>query len=595
MLDYYFYLDWIRKNNVREKSLKTYQNYLLLTLLCLALYLPGIFSVPIIDRDSPHFAQASKQMLETGDYLHVNFQDKPRHLKPPGIYWLQAASVKLFSPVETKKPWPYRLPSVLGGLFAVLLTFAFARTIIEEKTALLGASLLASSILLIIESHLAITDAVLLATMVAMQGALCKIYIYARQNSQVINRENGTHKTISKPCSTQPWLMPFIFWFAMSLGILVKGLTPVIAGLTILGLWIADQDISWFKYAKPGWGILFLILFSLAWIVPLSVASGSNFLFDMIRQDLLPKVMGGQQSHGMPPGYFLVIFTFMFWPASLFCWHANVWGWRQRKHAVERFLFAWIFPTWITYELIPTKLPEYLLPVYPAIALLMAIAIMQVKNNPLKGLPLWLNRLQYGIWTLIAIGLASAFLLIPYYLQGHFVAAGIYASMAILIVTLVVLLLISKSRIQQAAAACVIGALFIFPVVFGSLLPKMTNLWVSQKIAKTLYQYAPHQISEKKPLLAIGYDEPSLVFALGTHNVLFTHANDAIKRLNAHSSEVVAVEQPWLHRFQEAALQNGLPLTLLKTIHGYDFSNGKWVTIALLKRKASLKSLSNAK
>ena len=71
--------------------------YALLAALCLLLYLPGIASIPPLDRDEARFAQATRQMLETGDFLRIRFQDEPRNKKPAGIYWLQAASVDLLS------------------------------------------------------------------------------------------------------------------------------------------------------------------------------------------------------------------------------------------------------------------------------------------------------------------------------------------------------------------------------------------------------------------------------------------------------------------------------------------------------------------
>src|SRR5690348_2024597 len=67
--------------------------FLLLSLLCLGLYLPGIAALPPTDRDEARFAQATRQMLETGDWLHIRFQDEARNQKPAGIYWLQALSV----------------------------------------------------------------------------------------------------------------------------------------------------------------------------------------------------------------------------------------------------------------------------------------------------------------------------------------------------------------------------------------------------------------------------------------------------------------------------------------------------------------------
>src|SRR5437763_15926536 len=97
--------------------------YALLTAACLFLYLPGIASIPPLDRDEARFAQATRQMLETGDFLRIRFQGETRNKKPAGIYWLQAVSVAAFSTPESNAIWPYRLPSVVGALIAALLVF----------------------------------------------------------------------------------------------------------------------------------------------------------------------------------------------------------------------------------------------------------------------------------------------------------------------------------------------------------------------------------------------------------------------------------------------------------------------------------------
>src|SRR5579859_4071778 len=123
--------------------------YALLVGLCLMLYLPGIASIPPLDRDEARFAQATRQMLQTGDFLRIRFQEEARNKKPAGIYWLQAASVALFSTPGSTAGWPYRVPSVIGATASVLLTFGFGTRLAGRKAALLGASLLASSVLLV--------------------------------------------------------------------------------------------------------------------------------------------------------------------------------------------------------------------------------------------------------------------------------------------------------------------------------------------------------------------------------------------------------------------------------------------------------------
>src|SRR5690242_18014577 len=99
--------------------------YALLCLLCLLLYTPGLAAIPPVDRDEARFAQATRQMLETGNFIRVRYRDEARNKKPIGIYWLQAGAVAVFSAPESPAIWPYRLPSVLGAMFAVFLTFAF--------------------------------------------------------------------------------------------------------------------------------------------------------------------------------------------------------------------------------------------------------------------------------------------------------------------------------------------------------------------------------------------------------------------------------------------------------------------------------------
>src|SRR5262249_1016615 len=160
--------------------------------------------MPPLDRDEARFMQASRQMLESGDFLRIRFQEEARNKKPAGIYWLQAASVALLSTPASNAPFPYRLPSLLGATGALLLTFWLRQRVVGRGGALVGAGLLASAVLLVAEAHLAKTDAVLLLTIVAAQGALGAIYRAEREEESV---GNG---------------IALLFWLAQGAGILVK-------------------------------------------------------------------------------------------------------------------------------------------------------------------------------------------------------------------------------------------------------------------------------------------------------------------------------------------------------------------------------------
>lgn len=128
-------------------------------------FLPGFFTIPPVDRDEPRFAQATKQMVETGDFVDIRYQDEVRYKKPVGIYWLQAAAVEgasaLGLPRAQVRIWLYRVPSLLGAIGAVLLTYWTALTFVTRRGAVLAALMLCSCVLLGVEARLAKTDAYL--------------------------------------------------------------------------------------------------------------------------------------------------------------------------------------------------------------------------------------------------------------------------------------------------------------------------------------------------------------------------------------------------------------------------------------------------
>ena len=96
--------------------------YVIIGLIIALSALAGLFTLPPLDRDESRFAQATAQMLETGNFVEINFLDTERNKKPIGIHWLQVVTVGAFSDAEARDIWAYRIPSMLG---AILAAFAF--------------------------------------------------------------------------------------------------------------------------------------------------------------------------------------------------------------------------------------------------------------------------------------------------------------------------------------------------------------------------------------------------------------------------------------------------------------------------------------
>src|SRR3990172_9919493 len=109
----------------------------LLVVVALLAFLPGFFQIPPVDRDEARFAQATKQMVERGEYIDIRFQDEVRYKKPVGIYWLQAVAVKageaLGIPHTRTTIWLYRLPSLVGATAAVVLTYWTALAFVTRR------------------------------------------------------------------------------------------------------------------------------------------------------------------------------------------------------------------------------------------------------------------------------------------------------------------------------------------------------------------------------------------------------------------------------------------------------------------------------
>src|SRR3984885_3639125 len=329
-------------------------------LLCgLLLFLPGFFNIPPIDRDEARFAQATKQMVETGDFVDIRFQDDVRYKKPVGIYWLQSAAVEtaaaLGLPRAQVRIWLYRVPSLIGAIGAVLLTYWTALAFVTRRGAILAALMMCSSVLLGAEARLAKTDAMLLLTVVAAMGALARVYLSWQRG------EDPEHP---------PWTWPVIFWTALAGGILLKGpLILMFVVLTVATLAILDRTATWLWRLRPVWGLIWLLVLVLPWFVAIFWRAGDAFFADSIGGDMLSK-LAAQESHGAPPGVYLVLFWLTFWPGAPLAAMAAPAVWRARREPGAQFLLAWLIPAWVGFQVVLTKLPHYVLPLYPAIAIL---------------------------------------------------------------------------------------------------------------------------------------------------------------------------------------------------------------------------------
>ncbi len=537
--------------------------YALLALFAVALFLPGMVSTPPTDRDEARFIQASRQMVESGDYVNIRFQEEARNKKPVGIYWLQAAAAKTFGKDSV---WPYRLPSLFGALGAVLLLASLAGPSFGRGAGLLAGLLFGAALIPTAEAHIAKTDAMLLLTVTAAQLALARLYLQSRK---------------SEP-SDWRWAMLFwaaLFWTAQGVGILIKGpVTPLISALTIVTLGIADRRWSHLRALRPLPGLALAALIAAPWFVAISLGD-SNFLQEAVGQDLLPKLIGGQEAHGAPPGYYLATVTLTFWPASLVGWFGAIWAWRSRKTAETRFLLAWAIPAWIMFELIPTKLPHYILPLLPAVALMTALGLRDAPDAIGSMMRHWAGRLLLVLWSVIGLILGFAFIIATWITEQRIAPSGFLPILGSLLAIGLAGRAFWRGEALRAAAIAALCVLLIWPPIFGRLLPGLKQLWPSQQ---AMLMIANQEISwpPREAVAAVGYHEPSLVFFLGTETKLTT-PDGAAAYLAGSINRFAIVNDREETRFRDAVRNLGAEVWRIDRVRGFNMARGRFETLYL--------------
>ncbi|HKU64663.1 MAG TPA: hypothetical protein VJQ06_06370 [Rhizomicrobium sp.] len=559
--------------------------FALLALLGLVLWLPGILSLPALDRDESRFAQSSRQMVESRDLVDIRFGHVPRYKKPIGIYWLQAATTAIAAPFtgHDDRVWTYRLPSLLGAIAASWLTVWCALAVAGAEAAFLSGFLMLGTVLLTAEATIATTDAVLLACVLGVQGVLLRLYRAAR-DADFVAASNRT----------MMW-----GWAALGFGILVKGpVVLAVAAVTLIGLvgwdfWeqrrnrkpdapAAAPVWEWLTVLKSWRGIGLLLLLILPWLIAITIQSQGMFFEEALGNDFAAKMAGGQESHGGWPGYYLLLSALSFWPAILFVLPGILLAVSRRAEPAMRFLLAWAAGWWLLVELVPTKLPHYVIDAYPPLAILAALFVLD--SRPVKFLTpaRWIAIAQF----VIGAGLMTAVLILAprHFGEGTawpvYAMAGVGASLAVAALVLAIL--------KKPLLAVMLGfvSLLVFaPALTAYVGPRLDQLWITERL-KPMVEAASRP-GDAPPALA-GYQEPSLVFALGKDVVLADGKGAA--EASARVGSLALVEDEARGDFLARLAELQADAKQMGELSGINYSRGRKVHV-ILYRVAQLRDL----
>lgn len=533
--------------------------YAIIAFAVLACALPGVFSLPVLDRDEARFAQATKQMLETGDFVTISVQDEPRNKKPIGIHWLQGATAGLTTHDEI---WGFRLASSFGALLSAFAIMWGGSALLGRSAAFAGALAFGSMILASTEAMIAKTDAMLCGLTALAMAALARLYL----------GQGGRREAL-------------IFWGAVGAGVLVKGpITPLVAALALAVLAVWERKASWMLPLRRWTGPALAALIVAPWMIAIGIETQGRFFTEALGGDLGPKVAGGHEGHfGWPGAHALLTpiltfpATFLLIPAVALGVGALRAGRDSPEHAPLRFLLAWALPTWAMFELLPTKLPHYTLPAYPAFALLMGLALTQIG--------------AWGAWTrrggtaLFLLGGASLTGLAAYLstfapgleAEDQLRAAQVGAAGGVALVAAALALWGARQAITALMVLVLSGAVAAY-ALRERLLPAATELLVSAETAHALEREALTP-APGGALLVVGYRETSIVFETRTDTRLVSVEEAGAE---AQAGDVAVVNQA-------LGQDSGLPEALRRRglafepagapVVGLNYSNGDPVVL----------------
>jgi 4-amino-4-deoxy-L-arabinose transferase-like glycosyltransferase len=533
-----------------------------LLLICLLAWLPGFFTLPPLDRDESRFAQATKQMLETGDFINIRLGDQVRYEKPVGIYWLQAASTAVFGSGALNQIWTYRVPSTLGALAAVAATFMLVRLFAGVEAAFMAGLLLGMSVLLMSEAKIAKTDAALLGCIVTVQAVLMRVYLSVRSPG-----------IVALPTRA----LVLLGWAAFGLGVLIKGpLIAAVCGATVIAVSLFDREWRWLSRTNPLPGFALAVLIVAPWAIAIGIASQGQFYKQSLGEDFALKLMGEQEAHGAPPGYYALLMHATFWPGSFALLPGIVLGVARRREPAVRFLLLWAATAWLMFEFAPTKLPHYILPAYPAVAALCSLWItgggLSSKVQRAAGI------ISLALFVVVGVTLAGFIAWAPEQF-GRGAPTGLYlAAAAGAAGVIAVLVPALRGRRVAAAGIATLSAAILYYAAGWLSVPRLDALWLSPRLSAAV---ARHAMPGDPPVVTAGYAEPSISFLLGTRTALESGAGAGL--IAGKAGGLALIDSGERENFLAVVAEAGSKAEPLAEITGLNYSRGRETRITLYR------------
>ncbi len=527
-----------------------------IVLLCALLVVAG--RTTLWDRDEPRFAVATIEMVESGNYLYPTFNGALRPDKPILVYWLMSISARLFGAGEVA----LRAVAALGMALAALATYAAARWLFSPPTGLLAAGILVTTPLALIEGSAATTDALLLAETTLALAAFSHAFM------------RGWHL-----------LHPVVLALAFGAALLTKGPVGLVIPLSGVALawWWGRAHIALQPRHVAGVALATAVgvgLF-LAWAIPANAATAGQLARGGVGHHILQRMVEPLEGHGGPLllylPYYLLVLLVGFFPWTLFLGGAlSALASGRLGGSARALLLGWAVPTFVLMTLVATKLPHYILPIWPALALAVAGIVDAAGRGTLAhGDQRWIRR---GAW-IAGIGaalIAASVVIVPVWLHAPGLAPWpAAAAFVVLATTGYAIREQARGRLQRACVVLLAGMICFDMVLATGVTPALDRLKPSPPLAAVIRSRTGADVS----VVTFGYGEPSLVFYLTGRRVRALPHDSAVAAWAREPGAGVLVTTREVLRHLDLA-----PLTELVAVRGYNFGSGRWVEVVALSK-----------
>jgi 4-amino-4-deoxy-L-arabinose transferase-like glycosyltransferase len=390
-----------------DRSLLRYLQWALLFILCVLFHIIGTWSLPLIDRDEPRFAEASREMIQRGDYVVPYFNDQLRLDKPPLTYWAQVASYHIFG----ENDFGARFPSAIAAaLIAVTIPVRGLR-IGGERVGWRAAIIFTLCLQTFIHAKAAVADMWL------------ALFVSTAHWSGLELLRDGLTNTSAHPQNSKRkheisyWW--FLFYISLALGFLAKGPIAWVPLLTVGCTVFYSPNLQLSQRFKFVRGILLMLAIVAIWGIPALIRTHGEFLRIGIGRHVIGRSFGAMEGHGrnslggyvlLLPFYFVTVFVSFFpWSVKLPSLLKSLW---RKRDNIDNYLFSGVAIIFIIFSLIKTKLPHYILPAFAMLSLLLArhwpqkaAALSQLAERAKRGCSMFRTMaiVIASIWIAIAL------------------------------------------------------------------------------------------------------------------------------------------------------------------------------------------------